>query len=29
MRTGEAIVRLLEQFGVDVVFGIPGTHSIE
>jgi len=29
IRTGEAIVRLLEQLGVDVVFGIPGTHSIE
>lgn len=29
MRTGEAIIRLLEQYGVDKVFGIPGTHSIE
>lgn len=26
---GEAIVDLLEAYGVDTVFGIPGTHSIE
>ena len=26
---GEALVNLLEQYGVDTVFGIPGTHSIE
>jgi len=26
---GEAIVPLLEQFGVEVVFGIPGVHTLE
>ncbi|MCP5081439.1 MAG: 5-guanidino-2-oxopentanoate decarboxylase [Alphaproteobacteria bacterium] len=26
---GEAIVELLEAYGIDTVFGIPGTHSIE
>jgi thiamine pyrophosphate-dependent acetolactate synthase large subunit-like protein len=26
---GEAIVRLLEQYGVDTVFGIPGVHTLE
>lgn len=26
---GEAIVELLEGYGIDTVFGIPGTHSIE
>src|SRR5260221_14029788 len=26
---GEAIVRLLEQYGVDKVFGIPGVHTLE
>ena len=26
---GEALVKLLEDYGVDTVFGIPGTHSIE
>src|SRR4029077_13406948 len=26
---GEAIVRLLEQYDVDLVFGIPGVHTLE
>ena len=26
---GEAVVRLLEQYGVDTVFGIPGVHTLE
>ncbi len=26
---GEALVELLEDYGIDTVFGIPGTHSIE
>ncbi|MGF6598582.1 acetolactate synthase-1/2/3 large subunit [Paraburkholderia sp. GAS448] len=26
---GEALVRLLEQYGVDLVFGIPGVHTVE
>ncbi len=26
---GEAIVRLLEAYGVDTVFGIPGVHTLE
>ncbi len=26
---GHALVRLLEQYGVDTVFGIPGTHTLE
>jgi 5-guanidino-2-oxopentanoate decarboxylase len=26
---GQALVRLLEQYGVDTVFGIPGTHTLE
>jgi acetolactate synthase-1/2/3 large subunit len=26
---GEAVVRLLEQHGVDTVFGIPGVHTLE
>ena len=29
MKVGEAIVGLLESYGVRYVFGIPGTHSIE
>lgn len=29
LSTGVAIIRLLELYGVDTVFGIPGTHSIE
>ena len=29
MNTGEAIVRLLEGYGVDTVFGIPGVHTLE
>ncbi len=27
--TGEAVVRLLEQYGTEVVFGIPGVHTLE
>ncbi len=27
--TGEACVRLLEQYGIDTVFGIPGVHTLE
>ena len=26
---GQALVRLLEQYDVDTVFGIPGTHTLE
>ena len=29
LTVGEALVDLLEQYSVDTVFGIPGTHSIE
>lgn len=29
MRVGEALIRLLEQMDVEVVFGIPGVHTIE
>ena len=29
MTVGEALVALLAKYGVDTVFGIPGTHSIE
>ena len=29
MRTGVAVVELLQAYSVDQVFGIPGTHSIE
>ncbi len=29
MTVGEALIRLLEQAGVDTVFGIPGVHTIE
>ena len=29
LTVGEALVNLLEQYDVDTVFGIPGTHSIE
>jgi len=29
MKAGEALVRLLEAYEVDTVFGIPGTHSLE
>lgn len=29
MKAGEALIRLLERYDVDTVFGIPGTHSIE
>lgn len=27
--TGESVVRLLEQYGTDTVFGIPGVHTLE
>src|SRR5579862_5833323 len=29
MTCGELLVRLLERFGVEVVFGIPGVHTVE
>jgi 5-guanidino-2-oxopentanoate decarboxylase len=29
LSTGEALVRLLESYGTDVVFGIPGVHNVE
>ena len=29
LTVGEALVNLLEQYSVDTVFGIPGTHSLE
>ena len=29
LSTGEAIVGLLEEYGVDTVFGIPGVHNVE
>lgn len=29
MTCGEAIIRLLEDYGVDTVFGIPGYHTLE
>ena len=29
MRVGEALIKLLEQRGVDILFGIPGIHTIE
>lgn len=29
MRVGEALIRLLERRGVDLVFGIPGVHTVE
>ncbi len=29
MRCGEAIAHLLERYGVDTVFGIPGVHTLE
>lgn len=29
LSTGEALVGLLEQYGVDTIFGIPGVHNIE
>ncbi len=29
MSCGEALVRLLEAYGVDTVFGIPGVHTVE
>ena len=27
--SGEALVRLLEAYGVDTVFGVPGVHTLE
>jgi acetolactate synthase-1/2/3 large subunit len=27
--TGVACIRLLEAYGVDLVFGIPGVHTLE
>lgn len=29
MKVGEAITRLLAEYGVETVFGIPGTHTLE
>ena len=29
LSTGEALVSLLEAYGVDTVFGIPGVHNVE
>jgi thiamine pyrophosphate-dependent acetolactate synthase large subunit-like protein len=29
MRCGEALVRLLEGYGVETVFGVPGVHTLE
>ncbi len=29
LNVGEATIRLLEQYGVDTVFGIPGVHTLE
>ena len=29
LSTGEALVGLLEAYGVDVIFGIPGVHNVE
>lgn len=29
MNCGEAVLQLLEQYGVDTVFGIPGVHTLE
>ena len=29
LTTGEALVGLLEDYGVDTVFGIPGVHNVE
>jgi hypothetical protein len=26
---GEALVRLLEDYGVEIVFGVPGVHTLE
>ena len=26
---GEAAIRLLEAYGIDTVFGIPGVHTLE
>ena len=28
MICGEALVQLLERYGVDTVFGIPGVHNL-
>ncbi len=29
LSTGEALVGLLEAYGVDTIFGIPGVHNVE
>ena len=29
LNVGEATIKLLEQYGVDTVFGIPGVHTLE
>jgi thiamine pyrophosphate-dependent acetolactate synthase large subunit-like protein len=29
LSTGEAIIDLLEAYGVDTIFGIPGVHNVE
>src|SRR5471030_3289072 len=29
LSVGEALVGLLEQYGVDTIFGIPGVHNVE
>ena len=29
LTTGEYLVRLLESYGVDLIFGIPGVHTVE
>ena len=29
MSVGQATIRLLEKYGVDTVFGIPGVHTLE
>ncbi len=29
MTCGEATIRLLERYGVDTVFGIPGVHTLD
>lgn len=29
MTLGEYLVKLLEEYGVDTVFGIPGVHTVE
>jgi thiamine pyrophosphate-dependent acetolactate synthase large subunit-like protein len=29
LNVGEATIKLLEQYGVDTVFGIPGVHTLD